>query len=143
MGAGNELDLKAVDLAIDECHRSYVMAMKAGDPIALACHFTEDAVLLPQGAKMQKGRSTIQQWFGSWLPAMIIDDFEITTSDVVLVNDTVYEVGTFRMTARAKGANEASSDVGKYLMVWKRQTDGKWRIVRDMFNTDTRPTAAK
>ena len=27
-------------------------------------------------------------------------------------------------------------DRGKYLEVWKKQADGKWKVVADMFNSD-------
>lgn len=27
-------------------------------------------------------------------------------------------------------------DTGKYLTVWKKQPDGNWKIVRDIFNSD-------
>ncbi len=32
-------------------------------------------------------------------------------------------------------------DNGKYLTVWKKAADGRWKVLRDMFNTD-RPAAA-
>ena len=36
--------------------------------------------------------------------------------------------------ADAKG--NAIKDHGKYLAVWKKQSDGAWRVVADIFNSD-------
>ena len=33
-------------------------------------------------------------------------------------------------------------DKGKYLVVWKKE-DGKWKLFRDMFNSNLPPPAAK
>jgi uncharacterized protein (TIGR02246 family) len=130
----NEPELSTVRRAIDESHRTYAAAMKARDAAALARHFTEDGMLLPPSGDIRKGRGSIEQWFGTWLPTTIIHEFNVNTDDAALAGDTAYEVGRFRMTRVAQGATERSSDVGKYLMVWKRGADGTWRIARDMFN---------
>jgi ketosteroid isomerase-like protein len=34
------------------------------------------------------------------------------------------------------------TDRGKYLAVWKKQADGSWKCVADMFNTDLPPASA-
>jgi ketosteroid isomerase-like protein len=31
------------------------------------------------------------------------------------------------------------SDTGKYVTVWKTDGEGKWRVVRDIFNSDLPP----
>jgi ketosteroid isomerase-like protein len=33
-------------------------------------------------------------------------------------------------------AGKPMTDKGKYLEVWKKQADGTWKCVVDMFNTD-------
>lgn len=40
------------------------------------------------------------------------------------------------MTFQPKGAPKPIHDVGKDLTVWERQTDGTWKMVRDINNTD-------
>ena len=46
-----------------------------------------------------------------------------------------YTSGTYQM--RFKDASgKTASDKGKYLTVWKRQADGQWRVLFDMFNSD-------
>jgi ketosteroid isomerase-like protein len=34
------------------------------------------------------------------------------------------------------------SDKGKYVTVWKKQKDGSWKVLLDVFNTDLPPTGA-
>lgn len=31
---------------------------------------------------------------------------------------------------------KATLDKGKFLTVWKKQADGSWKIIRDMYNSD-------
>ena len=105
--------------AIQASRPAYVAAMKRGDAAALARHFTEDAILLPQNSDMQRGRVAIERWFAGWLPTTTVQDFTITTEDVSTVGSTAYEVGTYRMSWVPQGAPPISEQ-GKYLMVWKR-----------------------
>jgi ketosteroid isomerase-like protein len=62
--------------------------------------------------------------------------------EIMVVGDTAYEVGTYQMDLTPQGS-PALSDVGKYLMVWKRASDGTWRVLRDMYNTNVPPSTLK
>ncbi|MGI0128800.1 MAG: YybH family protein [Thermoplasmata archaeon] len=107
--------------------------------VQVASHFTDDSIFLPQNSGMQRGRVAIQQWFRSWLPSTTVEDFVIHTEDLEVVGNTAYEVGTHRMTMRFRGG-KSITDEGKFLMVYQRGPDGRWRISRDMYNS-SRPTA--
>ena len=39
------------------------------------------------------------------------------------------------------GATEPINDTGKYIEIWRKQADGSWRVIRDIFNSDL-PVAA-
>jgi ketosteroid isomerase-like protein len=54
--------------------------------------------------------------------------------------DLAYEVGTFELTLDDAQGKPVKTP-GKYVVVWK-QTDGKWRVAADIFNTDVK-TAEK
>jgi uncharacterized protein (TIGR02246 family) len=139
---GSESSDATVRRAIEESHHTYTEAMKRGDATALASHFTQDAILLPENSDMQRGRDAIQKWFASWVPTTTVQAFDITTMEVTVVGSTAYEVGTYRMTLSPQGFPPISNQ-GKYLMVWKRATDGHWHILRDMFNTNARPSTQR
>jgi len=39
------------------------------------------------------------------------------------------------MTMTPEGSDPID-DTGKYLEIWKKQADGGWKVVRDIFNSD-------
>jgi len=139
---GSESSDATVRRAIRESHHTYAEAMKRGDVTALASHFTQDAVLLPENSDMQRGRDAIQRWFASWLPTTTVQAFEVTSMEVTVAGSTAYEVGTYRMTLTPQGSPPITNQ-GKYLMVWKRATDGHWYILRDMFNANAPPSTRR
>jgi ketosteroid isomerase-like protein len=57
--------------------------------------------------------------------------------------DLAYTVGTYQFTLNnAKG--KPVTDRGKYMTVWKKQPDGKWKAVADTNNSDLpAPSASK
>jgi ketosteroid isomerase-like protein len=61
---------------------------------------------------------------------------------VTLGGDLAVETGAFSMTTTMKNGKPITEQ-GKYLTVWKRQTDGAWKIIRDINNADPVTTPAK
>ena len=55
--------------------------------------------------------------------------------EVARSGDLAYVTGTYELSETdAKG--KPMTDKGKYLEVWKKQVDGNWKCVIDMFNSD-------
>jgi ketosteroid isomerase-like protein len=60
----------------------------------------------------------------------------IYRSDKIEVSgDFAYAIGRHQLTIKTASGAEIR-DEGKYLVVYRRQQDGKWRAVADMFNSD-------
>jgi len=128
-------DPQDVRQAVAAAHAAYIRAMRDRDVDALAEHFAVDAILLPQASAMRRGRDAIRDWFGTWLPATTFDEFSLRSEEIAAVEDTAYEVGTFRQVWATAGGPPGSYQ-GRYLMVWRREPDGRWRILRDMFSLE-------
>jgi ketosteroid isomerase-like protein len=45
------------------------------------------------------------------------------------------EIGTFTESA-ADSSGKVNTTVGKYVVVWRKQPDGQWRVTADIFNSD-------
>ena len=97
-------------------------------------YYAEDATILYPNSDAIKGREAITaalSGFGS--------DLNVTPTvlDVNGSNDLAYVYGTVKMETNAK----VEIDHGKYIEVWKKQKDGKWQVIYDIFNTSV-PMAA-
>jgi ketosteroid isomerase-like protein len=54
---------------------------------------------------------------------------------VALSGDIGYTSGTYKFSFKDPSGKPVV-DNGKYLTVWKKQKDGSWKVLFDMFNTD-------
>jgi ketosteroid isomerase-like protein len=48
--------------------------------------------------------------------------------------EMAYQRGTFTTQVKPKAGGEARTIVGKFLRIYRREPDGSWRMVIDMFN---------
>jgi ketosteroid isomerase-like protein len=60
--------------------------------------------------------------------------------DVARSGDLAYSLGTWHLQGKNPKGEEVEQ-TGKYLTVWKKQTDGSWKVVADTGNVD--PPAKK
>jgi ketosteroid isomerase-like protein len=54
--------------------------------------------------------------------------------------DLGYTSGTTEMSLK-DAAGKTMSYKGKYLTLWKKQADGEWKVLYDMFNSDLPPSS--
>jgi hypothetical protein len=47
-----------------------------------------------------------------------------------------YVRGVYTMKINVPNMPVPASDQGKYIEIWKKQADGTWKIVRDIYNSD-------
>jgi uncharacterized protein (TIGR02246 family) len=138
LAATASTDAGAVRQAIDAANAKFIDAMKRGDTITIADNYAEDAVVMPQGAESWRGREAIRKGFTGMLTQATVKEFNGKTEDLVIGGDLAVETGTYDEVYVPKGGKE-TRDKGKYINVWKRQPDGSWKIVRDIFNSDIPP----
>ena len=58
---------------------------------------------------------------------------DLVTLDVGVGGDVAHETGTVVLTIVPEGKGAITAKA-KYLVVWKRQSDGSWKIHRDIWN---------
>jgi uncharacterized protein (TIGR02246 family) len=109
----------------------FAKAFNAGDAAAVAALYTEDAIILPPGGEMMKGRSAIQAfWKGA---AEQFGNGKLTTLEVKpLGNEAAREIGTFSF--RTKGS-QSQEITGKYVVVWEK-VGSEWKLATDIWNTN-------
>ena len=118
--------------AIEAANAKFSEAFARGDAKALAAMYTSDAIALPPDSEMIRGNEAIGEfWKGARNSG--ISSATLTTVDVGRSGDVAYEVGTVSLTMQA-AANGQTTAASKYVVVWKRQADGSWKLHRDIWN---------
>ena len=74
-------------------------------------------------------------WTALFSPTDLVFSNAATKVEAAKSGDLAYETGTFRESFK-DDKGQPVSVVGKYAVVWKKQADGQWKAVVDIFNTD-------
>ncbi len=126
--------LAAEDIAaLRRNSEEYAKFLVAQDFDALARLYCEDAVLLPPRHAAVRGRDAIKRWMAAF-PRITLCKIDIEEIDTQA--DLAWDFGTCRMTLQPGDPPGPIERVVKYVAVHKRQPDGSWRIVADIFNAD-------
>lgn len=131
----SDADVASVRATIEAANQALTASMLKGDAAAATAHYAEDAIAMQPGMPAMRGRAAIQQGFQGMMGAMTIKAATFTIDDVMVGGDMAVETGHYTMTQQPTGG-KAMDDAGKYIAVWKRQSDGSWKIVRDVNNSD-------
>lgn len=131
-----EADVRA---AIAAANSEYARALVAGDAHAVAAVFAQDAEVIPTGQRgFISGRAEIEAYEASRLEGRRYLDVVITTTQLEVSGDLAWESGTSSVTVQ-QGEKATATLTGRYLAVWRREPDGRWRIRADLPVTDPVP----
>ncbi len=121
--------------ALDQLRDDFVSALNSGDAATLAGLFTGDAIRMPPNEPRVIGPEAIR--------AHLEGMFELTTAESNIsvegnsvTGDSAYSWGSYMLTVTPKTEGEALEDEGKWVNVLKRQDDGSWKIVLNIWNSD-------
>jgi uncharacterized protein (TIGR02246 family) len=124
-------------MAVKAVNAAWFAHYNAHHADSLAALYADDAVLMMPGAAMIRGHDAIQAAYKKDLDATAKAGYtnnQGKQSEITVSGDLGYESNTFNMTDKAG----KQVDAGKYVTVFGRK-NGKWMIVRDIWNTDSPP----
>lgn len=127
------MDMTLVRQAIAEGNAKFGEAVRKGDGAEIAALYTDDATLLPPDSDMIKGRGGIEAFWKGGLQ-MGIKEAVLTSVDVSGGGDFAYEIGRFALKIQPEG-QEPVEQKGKYVVVWKKTSDGAWKLHVDIWNS--------
>jgi ketosteroid isomerase-like protein len=142
--SGQDIDLEAERAVLLETDRTQSEAYSTSEtPLdTIFASFTDDARVLAPGIPMAEGWEASREVFAKLeaLPGYSLE-YSPAIADVGGAADLGYTIGTYHMKLPGSDGGIAEID-GKYLTIWKRQSDGNWKVAVDMFNTDGPPVPA-
>jgi uncharacterized protein (TIGR02246 family) len=94
--------------------------------------YAPDAVFIqPDGSRVEKA-AAIRELFRN-ITATYDSDLEFSSKRVDLSGDLAYDSGTYTETLVTRATGKAMRSKGSYLTVYRKQPDGSWRIVEQVW----------
>lgn len=102
-------------------------------------YYADDAVMMPPGEAVCKDKASretsIKNMFA--VPGMSLR-FQTTKAEVSKSGDIGYAVGVYQYSSKDPKGKDYH-ETGKYTEVWKKQADGNWKCIADIWNADPQP----
>ncbi len=128
-------ELSAEDVAaIANLRDALTNAIIAGDAATYASLCTEDVRLLHAGSPIITGKAELEVHNAEIFEVITVKSLKLTPVEVYGTGDLAYEVGSQQLAIEPAAPNFASSR--KYVHVFRRGSDGKWRFASLMSNNN-------
>jgi uncharacterized protein (TIGR02246 family) len=130
--------------AIKDVEATQVQNFATKDADKIATVYADDASVLITGMPAINGIPAIKD---ALKPMLADKGFSITFAsdkvDVAKSGELGYSQGTYTSTSTAPKTKKLMTEKGKYVTVFKKQADGGWKAVADIFNADGPAAPAK
>jgi ketosteroid isomerase-like protein len=135
-GQQNSKDTRAADEgALRDLDAQWSKAAAARNVDAAVSYYSDDATLLAPNAPAVRDKQSIRAAWSALLGPDTSLSWQASKVEVARSSDLAYVMGVYQMTSKdAQG--KPVTDSGKFVEVWKKQADGNWKTVADIFNTD-------
>jgi ketosteroid isomerase-like protein len=130
-----QTDVEGLKKRVEDYNAVSKDAMLSGDHEKALAYYDDNAISLPANATMLRGKEAIGKWMKDMAAmGMKFSKVDFKSVEIDASGSLGYEVGSYEMTMEAGGMR--IDDKGKYLVVWKRQADGAWKVYVEIWNTD-------
>jgi ketosteroid isomerase-like protein len=122
--------------AVRAADMAWEKAVSGRDTTAAVAAVEATGSVLAPNSPIATGPEAVRGVFAGFygMPAMTIH-WQPVVVEAARSGDLAYSRGTYELTFNdPKGKPVA--DHGKYATVWRKQADGTWKVVLDMFNSD-------
>ena len=129
--AGSQTDVRSQILRLDA---EWSRAAQDRDVDRAVAFWADDAIVFPPGSPVVAGKAAIRAFVvkSFQTPGFRIS-WETATVAVSRSGDIAYTTGTNRVTFSGPDGKQVSVD-GKTVVVWRREKNGTWKCVIDIWN---------
>jgi uncharacterized protein (TIGR02246 family) len=131
----------AIEKALRDLDAQWSAAASAKDLDKTVSFYSDDAIVMPPNAPSATTRETIRSAWKEMLttPGAAVS-WKATKVEVAKSGDLACVSGTYEETT-TDASGKPVNDRGKYVEVWEKQADGKWKCGADIWNSDLPATA--
>jgi|SRR5688572_3103452 len=134
-------DTQALETTLRNLDAEWSKAAGAKDLEKTVSFYSDDALVMPSNSPVLRGKAAARaMWQSMFSMPGFGGGWKATKVEVAESGDLAYITGNYEIN-ETDASGKPKTDKGKYLAVMKKQADGSWKCVADMFNTDL-PAAA-
>lgn len=126
----------ADEAAIRAASAAWSQAATAKDLDKAVSFYADDALVLPEKAPAIRGNENIRK---DWAPVLALPgpglSWRTSALQVARSGELAYETGAYNFVITDK-KGKSTDYKGKYLLIWKKQSDGTWKVAVDTDNPD-------
>jgi uncharacterized protein (TIGR02246 family) len=93
--------------------------------------YTEDATVMLHGKPAMQGKPAIQEFFAASMGTAEVT-FEIDLEQAEVHGDMAYLISKYWMSIKPHGEEQTFYDVGRSLLIYKKNDQGEWKIHADI-----------
>ena len=123
------VDDAAAKSEVEAAMQHYTALLRSGPPSATAAMFTADGELIEPGMDALTGPGAIRNFLEPVMAAVTVESASTKTDSIEVHGRTAEQWGTYEQRIAEHG-KEARDYRGRYVVDWRRDTDGQWRIRR-------------
>ena len=125
-----------IEQALRDLDAQWSKDAEAKDVDKTVSYYAESAVVMPPNASAAMTKEAIRSAWKEMLttPGAAIN-WKATKVEVAKAADLAYVSGTYEETM-TDASGSLVKDHGKYVEIFKKQADGTWKVVADIWNSD-------
>ena len=136
------VDPAALKESIQAREKEWSAAYLAGNSTGIAGLYTEDGASIQPAGDSWTGRAGIAKGEQAQLDSITVTAREDIAEEVIPVGDKfAVEIGHYSWQGASKASKQPRGASGRYMVLWRKDADGVWRLHRDI-GTDAPPKVA-
>ena len=129
-------DTKGIEQNLRDLDDQWSTAAGAKDLEKTVSFYSADAIVMPPNAPAATTKEAIRKVWQDLLAASgLVISWKTSKVEVATSGDLACLSGTYQLTMNDP-SGKPISDQGKYVAVWEKQPDGKWKCGTDIWNSD-------
>ena len=129
-------DTTAIEQALRGLDTQWSSAAGAKDLAKTVSFYSADAIVMPPNAPAATSSEAIRKvWQDLLANSGLVINWKTTKVEVAKSGDLACLSGTYELTMN-DASGKPVNDHGKYVEVWEKQSDGKWKCGTDIWNSD-------
>ena len=131
-------DMDANAKALAQLDEDWSKAATTRDADRVASFYADDAIAYPPNEPIAIGQPAAKKiWAAYFADSTFSISWKTVHAGVTKSGDLGFTAGTYEDSFRGPDG-KLVTEKGKYVCTWKKQKDGTWKAIHDIWNTDSK-----